>query len=451
MAKDKMLSLLHDAYFGVGLFEGGKGLRQHPRESPENFIDRQALAYYLNYTAPILNAAVDPIFKDEIPREYKDTEMFMAFLADCDHSGTSYQDFCKSAATQAKLYGCCYVVVDNYAAQEAALSAAVENRQVPFLKIVTPDQVKDWSVDSYGRFTMFCYTEEVQAGANVKKTTDYLWTEDVWKIGTGDEAVTGPNVLHKVPVVLWQARNTPKSQVKLPSEYSSIAQVNYFLYQLCSWHTQILRDQAFNILTMPDTGGSEVTIGTNNVLTYPPEAAHVPAFIAPSATPADMLTDHMDRLIKEMFRMSGLDSVVGVRTDASKSGVAKQWEFEKTNQKLADFAVRCENADKAIIQLYSEWSNEDPQYTCDYPRDFKINDITDALADAAAALDLGFESATYKSEVLKKVLAAYMPNVAPEIYDQMLEEAEKALQDAAMGKNYGDGNVGDGNEPDGNE
>lgn len=445
-------SLLHDVYYGTGRFEFGKGLRRHPRESLENFADRQALAYYLNYTAPIVNASVDPIFKDEIPREYEDTETFDTFLKDCDRSGTSYQDFCKNAALQARLYGCCYVVVDNYATQEAALSAAVENRQVPFLKLVMPYQVQDWSVDDYGRFTMFRYTEEVQSGANSKKTTEYLWTEDEWEVGSGDEAVKGLNPLHRVPVVSWRARTTQKIFVKPPSEYLSIAQVNYFLYQLCSWHTQILRDQAFNILTMPDVGSSEITIGTNNVLTYPPEASHIPTFISPSAEPANMLTNHMDRLIKEMFRMSGLDSVVGVRTDNSKSGVAKQWDFEKTNQRLADFSVRCENADKAIIQLYSEWSNEDPQYTCEYPRDFKINDITDALTDAAAALDLGFDSPTYKREVLKKVLAAYMPNVAPEIYDQMVEEVERALQDAAMGANYGDDDVGDDDdEPVGNE
>lgn len=446
MLKDKY-KLLHDAYFGIGLFEDGAGLRQHPRESIENFRDRQGLAYYLNYTAPIVNAAVDPIFKDDIAREYNSSEAFEAFLLDCDHAGTSYQKFCKNAATQAKLYGCCYVVVDNYAAQEEALSAAVKNRHIPFLKLISPNQVKDWAVDEYGNFTMFQYSETIQTGANEKRTTDYTWTLDEWRVGEGEDAKSGPNALHRVPVVMWRARETKKNQIRPPSEYISIAQVNYFLYQLCSWHTQILRDQAFNILTMPDTGGGEVTVGTNNVLTYPPESSHIPEFIAPSAGPADMITDHMDRLIKEMFRMSGLDSVVGVRTDASKSGVAKQWEFEKTNQKLADFSVMCESADEAIIKLYGAWSNEDPAYDCEYPRDFKINDVIDAINSAQAALDLDFESPTYKLEVLKKVLAAYMPNIAPDIYDKMLAELEKALQDEQMNQQYGDKNVGDGDEP----
>ena len=83
--------------------------------------------------------------------------------------------------------------------------------------------------------------------------------------------------------------------------------------------------------------------------------------------------------------------------------------------------------------------------------DFKINDVIDSLNSAQAALDLGFESITYKREVMKKVLAAYMPNVPPDVYDKMLDEVEAAMQDEAMDKSYRNDNVGDRDEPNGNE
>lgn len=431
-------TLLHDAYYGTGLFENGAGLRKHPRESDANFADRQGLAYYLNYVSSIVNAVVDPIFKDDIKNDYKDTEMFKAFLDDCDGAGTSYKDFCKAAAQQAKLYGVVYVVVNNAADQEETKETALQNRKFPFLKSVTPQQIKDWTVDNRGRLTMFRYEERIKVGENAEQITTYEWTTNTWRVGEGPEAATGSHNLGVVPVVQWLARNTPKNEIKPPSEYLSVAQSNYFLYQLCSWHTQLLRDQAFSILVVPDTGADELTIGTNNVLTFPPESSHVPNFIAPQSGPSDMLTNQMDRIIKEMFRMSGMDSVVGVQTDQSKSGVAKQWDFEKTNKQLADFSVRCENADKAIIALYEQWANESIDYACEYPRDFKINDVADALADAQAALDLGFDSVSYKQEVLKKVLKAYLPNIEPEIYDKIIEEVAKAIQDQQMHDTYGD-------------
>lgn len=49
----------------------------------------------------------------------------------------------------------------------------------------------------------------------------------------------------------------------------------------------------FNILTMPDTGGGadELQIGTNNVLLYDPIANHMPKYIAPDSSPANLHTD----------------------------------------------------------------------------------------------------------------------------------------------------------------
>lgn len=435
--------LLQDAYYGVGLFEHGAGLRRHPRESMENFRDRQALAYYWNYTGPIINAYVDPIYKDEIRREYKGSEMFDSFLNDCDRAGTAYQDFCKDAALAAKLYGVAYVVVDNSNVMADSLEDALSNRQLPFLKLVTPDMIKDWTIDVFGRLSSFSYTETIQTGRNRSEEITYIWTPDEWAISTNGNTISGAHNLGRVPVVQWRARNTKLTVIKPPSEFLSVAQANYFLFQLCSWHTQILRDQAFNILTMPDTGSTDITVGTNNVLTYPPESNHTPAFISPAAAPAEMLTSQMDRTIQEMFRMSGLNSVIGLQTDQSKSGVAKQWDFETTNRRLAGFSARCEKADAAIVALYELWSGDTIDYHCEYPKDFRINDVADSLAEAQTALELGFDTPTYKKEVLKKVLEAYMPNLEPETYDAIVNEVEDAANQAVRDNVYG----AEGDEP----
>ena len=337
-----------------------------------------------------------PIYKDEIRREYKDSEMFDSFLSDCDRAGTTYQDFCKDAALAAKLYGVAYVVVDNSNVMADSLGDALSNRQLPFLKLVTPDMIKDWTIDVFGRLSSFSYTETIQTGRNSAEEITYAWTPKEWAISVNGKTTGGAHNLGKVPVVQWRARNTKLTTIKPPSEFLSVAQANYFLFQLCSWHTQILRDQAFNILTMPDTGSSDITVGTNNVLTYPPESNHTPAFISPAAAPAEMLTSQMDRTIQEMFRMSGLNSVIGLQTDQSKSGVAKQWDFETTNRRLAGFSARCEKADAAIVALYELWSGDSIDYHCEYPKDFRINDVADSLAEAQTALELGFDTPTYE-------------------------------------------------------
>ena len=155
-----------------------------------------------------------------------------------------------------------------------------------------------------------------------------------------------------------------------------------------------------------------------------------------------MLTEQIDRLIREMYRMSGIDSVIGVQT--AKSGVARQWDFEQTNQRLVDFAIQCEEAEKAIVALYEAWTGEQINYICEYPRDFKISDVTEGLAQAQAALDLGLASKTYQVEVARKVLEAYLPNLEPTAYDAIMRELEAAAAVTEQTQTYGDDDETDG-------
>lgn len=429
-------SLLRDAYYGDGIFFAGKGLRRHPRESIENYRDRQGLAYYLNYTGPIVDACTNPVFRDEIRREYRNTAAFAAFLDNCDRIGTDLQDFMRRTAKYAKLYGAVYVLVNNTAEGGRNMAETLADRRLPYLTLVYPEQLVEWEHDESGSLASITWREQTEEDGRTVEYT-HTWTTDSWLVEREGKAISaGQHGLQRVPVVRWCGRTTDPQDMQPTSEFISVAQANYFLFQVCSWHTQILRDQAFSILTLPDAGESDITIGTNNLIAYPPDSAHAPAFISPSADPAQMLEAQEDRLIREMYRMTDLSAVIGVQE--AKSGVAKRWEFERTNQKLADFALQCEQAELEIISLYERWTGENIAYFCEYPRDFRINDIADSLAEAQAALDLPMNAgATFRAEVMRKVLAAYMPNIDPAVYDDIMREMQES-DDIHAGTEIGD-------------
>ena len=149
----------------------------------------------------------------------------------------------------------------------------------------------------------------------------------------------------------------------------------------------------------------------------------------------------IDKLINEMYRMSGIDSVIGVQQ--AKSGVAKQWDFERTNQRLADFSVQCEEAESDIIDLYKLWSGDAVEYSCEYHRDFNVNDVTESLTKAQQAIDLNFESDTFDSEILKKVIDAYMPSLDVEVKDAIVKESADAAAQRAQDDAYKDDDVTD--------
>jgi hypothetical protein len=441
--KDAIYTLLRDAYFGSGQFEGGGALVRHERESDGNYAKRRRLAYYLNYTGPIVNASVDPIFRNEIAREYNDTAKFKVFLDDADRTGADLQNYIRRMAVAAKLYGVVYIVVNNEASIGETVQDNLDMRALPYLTAVLPQNVTHWKFDERGRLIEFAYKDTVKDAEDKTRVRFYLWTQNEWQVQDENQQTIaqGDNNIGRVPVVQWFGRSTDPMEMLPSPEFLSVAQTNYHVYQLCSWHTQILQNQTFNILTLPSGGEEDITIGTNNVLTYPPESTHTPAFIAPDAAPANVLTDQIDRLIREMYRMSGLDSVIGVQT--AKSGVARQWDFERTNQRLVDFAIQCEEAEKAIVALYEAWTGEQINYTCEYPRDFKIADVAADLQEAQQAIDLGFDSKSFRVEVARKVLAAYLPNIEPDVYDAVISELEAAADTVTRVEEYGDESDGD--------
>lgn len=447
-ARNDEYELLHDAYYGTGMFAAGGALQQHPREDAKNYAFRQQLSYFLNHTAPIINACVDPIFKDTISRNYNENELFKTFLNDVDRLGTTLQEFMRYNSTQAKIYGVMYVLVDNVSEIGETVADQVNNRQLPYLVAIEPKSVYKWLVNDIGELDLFTYTTTVFDDEGNAKTQYHEWTRTSWTVRNEEQKViaTGEHNLGKVPIVQWFGRSSRKIDILPPPEYLAIAKTNHQVYHLCSLLTQILNMQTFSTLTLPDNGqgADDITLGTNNVLLYPAESSHAPAFIAPDRGPAEIIMAVIKMLVDDMYRLSGINSVIGVQE--AKSGVAKQWDFERTNQRLADFSVQCESAEKDIIELFELWTNMNVDYKCDYPREFKINDITDSLAQSQAVLDLGLGSNTLKVETGKKVLDSYMPNIEPETFDEIVAEIEGSVQRQEQDETYHNDEVEDGAE-----
>lgn len=437
--------LLHDAYYGSGMFASGAAVTEHARESNTSIQFRRKIAYYLNYTGPILNASVDPIFKDEIKREYSNSVLFDEFISDVDRQGTSLQEFIEQNAIAAKLYGVMYIVVDNVSEFGNSLADTLANRSMPYLTAVEPKNVVNYEFDDNGKLKLFTYTSYLKNADGSIKTHYHTWTPTEWAITDSSNNIIGKGEhnIGRIPIVQWFGRAARKRDILPPPEYLSIAKTNAHVYNLCSLLSQILYNQTFSILTMPvdNNGLQDVTIGTDNLLAYPAEAGKAPSFIAPEKGPAEVLMAQIDKLINEMYRMSGIDSVIGVQQ--AKSGVAKQWDFERTNQNLAAFAVRCENAEYDIINLYKLWSGDNLEYTCEYPRDFKVNDVSESLTQAQQAKDLDFKSDTFDNEILKKVIDAYMPNLEIDTKDMIVKEAQEAADEVAQNKAYSNEGVDD--------
>jgi hypothetical protein len=425
--------LLRHAYFGTDGFADGGFLFRHRREDDEQYGFRRMLAYYLNYTAPVVNSHVDPVFKDPATRDYTGagSSLWETYAENVNGAGTEIGDFMKMAGLSAKLFGGCVIITDNKAEQPATVAEVLQTRALPYSYIVTPDRITDFEIDALGVLVSISYTE-AEIGEDGKRTNETLirkWTRQAWALYRDSKLIRGEDHnLGRVPATILLSRKLDPGAVKPPSEFLSVARTNLHIYQLCSWLAEIHANQTFAILTYPVVGKApeSLTLGTNNALAFNGEGRHAPEWKAPPADPAKSLQDQIDRLIQEIYRMASLSYVTG--TKQASSGVAKAWDFEKTNQALTDLAQNCEAAEKDLADLFALWTGQALAYTCSYPREFALADIAQELADAQAVLDMTLGQEV-KVEVAKKVMELYF-DLEPERFDEILASIQAEAEDA---------------------
>ena len=423
--------LLRDAYFGSGGFETGAYLSKHKRESEEDYTFRRNNAYYLNYFAPIVNALVDPIFKKNPLRDYHGSaeRIIKSFSLDADAAGTNIQIFIKRAAVMAKVYGISFIIVDNARNVDSrSQQEMLQRRQFPYAYVLEPDNLEEYGIDKTGDLEYIKFKEIAHIESGTIQYRYVYFDRTSWKIwGNGIALQQGTHNLGRVPVVPLFSRMLEQKTMRPTPELLPIARTAKALYNHCSWLGEILRNQTFPLLTIPSLDAKNLVIGTNNALGYNPDYSHEPNFIAPPSDPATILQNQIASLVQEMYRMANLSFIIST-TQNNNSGIARQWEFERTNQQLANFAVQCAHAETAVMNLVAQWVNEDITYTVAYPDNFGIVDVTEELAQAQAVLDMGLGDGL-REEVLKKVMAAYCPDMPDERFDELVEQLQKQTND----------------------
>lgn len=423
--------LLMDGYNGTGGFSDGSYLRQHPRESPTKYQLRKDLAYYLNYLKPCVDAHVSPVFKVDAARDWsgQGATLWQTFCEDVDFTGRSIENLMKQAAVKSKLCGVSFIVVDRVADGELPLTVgamASDRNNLPYAYVVDAIRVEEIVADKFGRITKFVFTER-DADENAMTPAKRTLTAEGWELKDSKGTRSGSWNLGMVPVIPLYSKDGSADDLLPPSEFLAVAQTNHAIYNMSSWLSEILVNQTFSILTYPSVDLDKLTIGTNNAIGYPPESSNKPEFISPSPDPAQILSDNIDRLQEECYRMAAVVNVTGVRSQSS--GIAKAWDFEQTNQILADFAQQVEAAEKRLAVLFARFCGTQLEYSVKYPNDYNVSDVENELAKAEIAKGLSFGDA-FNVEVFKRILTAYLPELEDSDFDRLVKAYEESQAQA---------------------
>lgn len=424
---------MDDAYYGEAGFKDGTYLTPHMREM--QYTSRRQLSTYKNFVKPILDAMIDPIFADTIPRNLDQSSLFASFVTDTDNNGTTLDQAVSEIVHMVVRHGQAFVIMDNFTQDDmpATLVEARRDRVFPYILIKSALDVDSSKLDKWGNILSITFLD-VKTTVNKKEVQLYrTWTSEYSQVMTksGETyAPYAPPVIHGLGVipVIPVYKNPRRDKTKLcvtPPHYD-IARICLAIYNKESEVRDLERAQSFSILCVQTDRGGNLTIGSKNVLFMPMDCTIAPMFISPNPSILVGLMVNAEKMRDDMYKLAEQSGVTAVKSESS--GVAEAYKFYGHETVLQKMSALAKAVDKAIFDLFCLYTKETPDYEADYPVDFAPGNISvevDTL-DKYLKQDLPPKA---KALALQKWTRLILSDQDPDDLQEAIDEIEEANED----------------------
>lgn len=437
------------SYIGGSIYITPTNLFSHRVETTARYNKRLKRAYYYNYCAPVIDIYNQFIYSARIERSGEE-EWLVNFRKNASGKGDNIDEMMSKANTLSAIFGTSFATVDVDQEGTPEIITAVY-KQRPFIRILKPFNVVDWSLDKQGGFEWILLRFAVLEDSNPLVTRNYnlefiLWMKDSWvKFNeSGIELDSGKNSLGFVPIIpINHYPNEDDDSIIGKSMIKDIARVNRGIFNWCSLLDSILYDQTFSLLAVESSGEKDTgieKIGTAEAFTYEKDTK-VPVFIAPDASQAQLFIDWIDRGIREIYRLASLErSGMVHRTQVIESGIAKAFDFVDTNQALSTKAKTLAETEMKITACVFAWEQVkkgahiesllEAQETISskvsvvYPRNFDVRALDKETKAAMDILTMDL-SKRFNIQFKKYLVPKYLPNAT----EEELKEIYKAIEE----------------------
>lgn len=430
-----------DAYDGQGGFLSGAYLDQYSREQEASFKQRQKAARYHNYSETIVNLYARKVFARAIERTTDNPDL-EAWLKNVDGAGTDMSTFVQRALTRALAAGHVGVLCDKTQDQPTGPAKADEKAR-PYLTQYLPTTIQDWRTTADGAVAAVKLREAVPNTDLLSPHAEgdeavqmLLWDHECWVRVPHDETepvVPGEHLLGQVPFAVL----APKPLERWPLVGTSLlgnANVIRALFNRAAEEDQVLRDQAFSLLTVdvPADGDIEKVkneiqgdVGTTRAFVVHGTTKYITA----DQTVPEAIRKNIAYLVQEIYRMAFLRST----RDSLEAETAEaiKLKHDELNDFLKSIAAACATFEKRLIRFWCGWVSATPEaadalfeslnLTINYAETFFLGDLEADLRAWAMALkqDLGV---TMEERLRLRMVHRLEPNLSDE--DQAKVEAE---------------------------
>ncbi len=438
--------LLLDAYEGSGGFLTGEYLWQYPNEKDDEFTERKAQARYHNYLRELVNIYVRHVFRTPIHREAKGLPDLSTWWTNVDGAGTSIENFMKRGARLALATGLSGALVDKETRPAAGPSVADERAKVIASWFAAPS-ILDWDMRAGELVAVKLLEPKTRASILAPVPTgddsrQYLfWTRQAWARFDSNGEVVNASVataatLDRVPLAIVR----PDPSAEHPFIGHALAgNANIFRahYNRCSEEDEVLRDQAFSLLTVSvdkdgDVGEAKRELGTDIGTTRAVVVKGQVDYKTPDMQAPEQIRKNIEGLVREIHRLAH----VKYERDSldAESAEAIRLQHTELNEMLASLAAELQSVELAMARDWYAWTHPGTRDQIDqafaaakvlvtYPNEFFITDLIAELEKwaKAIAMDLGL---TFEKYAKKRVIEQLAGDAPAKDLDAMRQEVE---------------------------
>ena len=373
-----------------------KTLIRHVSEIDIEFSERKRRAYYFNYPRNIASRITQQVMAVSPVRSGADP----ALVEDWSRTGLRTNEVIRQLSNMLTVYGTAWIQVDAPSFQKpvSRKQAAAANLR-PYVRLLSPLEVTDWSYGSDGKLEWALIREERYDSPdpfcegsfweNIKLLEKGRWQS--FGRRNGMIAENGSGVLPGEEIPLFKVTDNEGVREESFHWFEDMVRISEAIFNNESESQMNMVKQMFGLLVvsesfargaLPDlqreNAGFASTVARSAAVIETVEEKGISRYISPSGVPGTLLRQENEALKRELFELAGL--TVSSLSRERQSAESKAWDFRNANCFLAGRADLLEQSEQRAWEMMKCFDPSVPVPQVVYNKEFEVRELGESIA-----------------------------------------------------------------------